>query len=384
MKKKLIALFAATAVAACTLTAVGCKDTDSEPSPSETFTGAVSTQVYSSKGEAIAAGVASELNGESGVQLEMTSYQKVGNLTDTEIEALNLSSEVNGTIQSVEKGKAYFTEANAASAYAAADGDTNPYITVYLIEYKTEGSEISQYKYYIPLPESGESLPMSYLNSVMEADKYKNCTMTCTNATSSTVMGMNVTMTMSYNIAITETQCRIDYSMSMLGMTQSLSVYLAETGNTVKCVGEMDGEFFDFDLDSIELDIDSISDLYDSQITEVECLTHTKTDYGFTMKEEFLEPLSKLAIDAGLNATGVVVGNINYDTPYCNYYVVEGKLYKMTNHFGGNAQVRIEMEDGSTTVTNVAIASNTVVKYTNFGTTTVSIPNGAKALLGIN
>lgn len=319
MKKKLIALFAATAVAACTVTAVGCnKNTANEPAPSETFKGAVSMQAYSSQSEAIAACVASELNGDSGVQLEMTSYQKVGDLTETEIVELNLSSEVNGTIESVEKGKAYFAEANAASAYAAADGDNGTYITVYLIKFTPAGAETSQYKYYIPLPESGESLPMSYLNSVMEADKYKNCTVTCTNTTSSTVMGVNVSMTIGYNIAITETQVRIDYTMSMLNFTQSLAIYLAESGNTVNCVAEMDGEFFDFDLNSIELEINSISDLYDSQITEVECITHTKTNYGFTMKEEFIEPISRLAIDSGLNATGEVVGNINYDTPTCN------------------------------------------------------------------
>ena len=384
MKKKLIALFAATAVAACTLSAAGCKSTDNEPAPSETFTGAVSTQAYSSQSEAIAACVASELNGESGVTLEMTQYQKVGDLTETEIQALNITAEVNGTIESVEKGKAYFAEANAASAYAAADGDNGAYITVYVIKFTPAGSQTSQYKYFIPLPEAGESLPMSYLNSVMEADKYKNCTMTCTNTTTSKVMGMSVSMTIGYDMAITETQVKMNYTMSMMGFSQSIAIYLAEVGNTVNCVAEMNGEFIEFDLDSIELEINSIADLYDSQITEIECLTHTKTDYGFKMKDEFLESMSKAVIDSGLYATGEVVGSINYDTPSCEYRVVEGKLYKMNSHFGGNAQVRLEMEDGSTTVSNVSLTSNTEVKYTNFGTTTVTIPSGAKTLLGIN
>lgn len=380
MKNKLLALFAATAVAACTLSIAGCKKDSDEPDPSETFAGTVSTQTYSTQSEAVAACVATELSG-NGVTVEMTGYRKDGELTESEIEKLNISAEVNGGIRSVEKGKAYFTEANAASAYAAADADNGMYITVYVIKFTPEGATTTQYKYFIPLPEAGESLSMSYLTSVFEADKYRNCTVSCTNKTTSKVMGISVTVAIGYNIAITETQVKINYTMSMLGMSQSFAVYLAEAEETVKCVAETEGQFYDFDLSEIDLEINSISDIYTSQITEVECLTHTKTEYGFKMNNEFLEPLAKAVIDSGLYATGEVTGSINYDAPYCNYYVVEGKLYKMTSHFGGNAQI---MTDGAASATNVAITSDTEVKYTNFGTTTVSIPNGAKTLLGIS
>lgn len=377
MKKKLIAVIAAGTIAACTLCATGCNK-NSEPAPSETFEGAVSVQSYASVNEAAENCIIKELSGEE-YKVTFKSYEKSSDLTETEIEKLNIKLTAGETVESVEKGKAYFSEGAAASAYSAANDGNEVYITLYVIKYTAAGSSAAQYKYFIPLPETGESLSASYMNSVMDGEKYKNCTATCTSNVTVSLMGMTVPTTVKYDMALTETQVSMTYTINIMGQSDSMSIYLTQSGNTVKCATEMRGQYIQFDLQDIGLDIDNISELYSSQLTDGQCSMFIKTDYGYKMKNEVIGAFAHEILDSAFAGSGVSSGNITLGDSSCEFRVVEGRLYKATASFSGSSNVII---DGKSSV--MSVTAKTDVIYSNFGMTKVTIPDAAKNLLGIN
>lgn len=207
-KRRLLALFAATAVLAGTMLAVGCGK-DSEPSASEKYTGVVSTQSYTNTESAASACIATEVSGED-YQVTYERYEKEATLTESEVTALNISSEVNGTVESVEKGKIYFSEVSAANAIATAAGEVDLYITVYIIKYTPQGTSVSEYKYVVPLPANNEVLTYSYYDSVMNPDNYKNCTMNAKISMSVKYGGQTESSSTSYTMQITETAAKLN------------------------------------------------------------------------------------------------------------------------------------------------------------------------------
>lgn len=378
-KRRLLALFAATAVLAGTMFAAGCsKDTDSEPAASETFAGVVCSQTFASQEDAAKNYIATEISGED-YSVTYTEYAKEADLTEEEITQLNISSEIDGTIDGVEKGKIYFSEVNAASAVATAAGEVNLYVTVYIIKYTPAGTTTSTYKYIIPLPANNEVLSYSYYNSVMNPANFKNCTATVTTTVTASGQTSSTTQTMQ----ITESAVKMSLTVPTddYGHTTNAAVYLVDSAQGVQCAIEVQGQCMVVNSSYIGLEIDSISEIYASNLNEAQCSLFLKTDYGFKMREEAINGIVESAFDAIFSEYehyGMTV-DWTMSKAECTYKVVDGKLYKTSADLGIDMTVSMQGE----TVSSSA-ASRVDVVYTNYGTTSVTISNIAKQMLGIN
>lgn len=372
MKKRLIAMFVATAVATGTLCLAGCSK-DSEPAASETYTGVVCSQTYSSENDAAAAFVATELSGPD-YQVELKRYEKSATLTESEVTALEISSKVGGTIESVEKGKIYFGEVSQASAQATAAGEADLYVTVYLIKYTPTGSTTSTYTYMIPLPANNEVLTASYFNSVMNPDSYKNCTMTTTTTMTMSAAGQTQSETQTVTMQITETAVKMSMQIPTdnLGNKADATAYLIDSPTGVKCAVEAMGECMVMDAEDMDLDISSISEIYENDISDAQYSLFVKTDYGFKMRAEAISALVDSTFDAIFGMMGI---EYTTDKATAEFKVVDGKLYKATADIAVTATYQ-----GQT----MKAASKVVVTYSNFGTTSVTISDTAKAELGIS
>lgn len=375
-KKRLLAIFAATAIMTGTLLAVGCNKSSGEPDSTETFEGAVCEQSFETQDAAAAACIASEVNG-SEYGVSFSSYEKSEDLTAEKVTELNLSAKVDGTIEGVEKGKIYFTENLQSSAVAASAG-TGLYITVYMIKYKPTGTQTTKYTYLIPLPENGEPLSASYYMDVMNPTKYTNCTIDCNLISKSGAMGYTATVSCKYKMLLNNDQAYISATVSspnelMQTETHTVDMYLAENGGELLCAARRDAENYAVMSADILFDtpVDSISDLITAEITEAQCSMFVKTNYGFALNDKFLEEvLSSAMEEAGVGAT--------FSGMSCKYYVTEGRLSKVTS----NVNMSMPIESGEMSFTVTASANNEIT-YSAFGTTTLEIPANVKTLLGI-
>ncbi len=70
--------------------------------------------------------------------------------------------------------------------------------------------------------------------------------------------------------------------------------------------------------------------------------------------------------------------NIPAESGKADYYVVEGKLYKVTTEISASVSYSAYGQTATGSVRNYAEC-----KYTNFGTTSVTIPEEVKSLLGV-
>lgn len=365
MKRKILALLlvAATAVACLAFTACG------DPAPSETYTGTVSEQSYTSSEDAANAFITNEIASSSDVAVYSGS-NKEKDLTEEEVEVLNVPQENGKTIDHIEKWKVAYTK-SAVQTYAASASAENNYVTVYIIVYKVSDGEISvvdtyEYKYYVPLPENGEALSYSYYASVFNPENYINCTAISNTSSTVKAQGMSVTISVNYKMYITETAAKFEMSVSTFGVKEAMNIYIIKTGSTGKVVVETNGQYSVSSLGDLNLG-DSYEDLFASQLTDAEYSFFTKTDYGFKMNTEKYNAL----LDSLLSQLGG--SNFRLSNAKADYYVVEGKLYKTVAELTASYY-----ESG----TSFSVSAKAECKYINFGTTTVTIPDQVNALLG--
>lgn len=381
-KKRLLAIFAATAIMAGTILAVGCSKSteESEPDSTETFEGTVCAQSFETQNAAAQACVESEINGsEYGVQF--SSYEKGEDLTAEQVTELNLSAKVNGTVEGVEKGKIYFTENSQASAVAASSG-AGLYITVYMIKYTPTGTQTTKYTYLIPLPENGEPLSASYYADVMNPAKYLNCTLDCSTVSTSGAMGITANVTFNYTIQFDNNKAYVHATltqptdMTMSGYiyeTHTVDMYMAENADTLQCAVRRDNsEYAVGDAsDLFGAPVSTLHDLITLDLAEAQYSMFVKTNYGFALNSKFLEEvLSKSLENSGVGAT--------FSGMSCKYYVADGRLSKVTS----NINMSMRIEEGGMSF-NVTASASANVNYTSFGTTSVSIPTDVQSLLGI-
>lgn len=339
----------------------------------DTYEGTVSEQSYESQNDAASAFVAAELSG-SDYRVEMTKYEKQSELSSSQISKLNIEGEVDGTINSVEKGRVYYREAGAVMSVATpvAETDDSVYVTIYIIVFTATGAEVTSYKYYVPLPENGEAISYSYYSSVLNSENYLNCTVKSV-ATSSTTMVMgegtvSSTSDVKYDMYLNSDKMMLEFSITSTegdeSQTLAMTVYMVDTTEGVKCAAVVNGVARSIHLYETGLNITSVSEAYASQLTEAQCSLFVKTSYGFKLKENALKELAGGALELA-----------DFDGD-CDYYVTDGRLSKAVCNFS------FAMTD-PTSNASMSIESNSEVVYSDFGTTTVTLPEDVKTVLGI-
>lgn len=159
MKSKWVKTFILVAVCCMLFTACG---NATVKQAGETFVGALSQEAFDSEDEAAEAFFDDEL----GDAYTWVRYETKGVLKDGEIKELALPDSAD--VDSVtEIAVVYMSEADEGE-----DEEGTEYTqTAYIVKYRS-----GKYTYFTPLPAVGESITKSYLDSIMDGEKYLNCT----------------------------------------------------------------------------------------------------------------------------------------------------------------------------------------------------------------
>lgn len=377
MKKKILAsLLAIVTVFAC-IAFTAC-DSD-KTNYSETYEGTLSTESFTSPVNAAEAFIANEIDSEAS-HATFQSYTKTADLTEGEIAKLSLTEEQIADVKSAEKGVIYYTKATPSTAtlpYAVEDPDLKSQ-TIYIIEFNTS-SVGGSVKYLAPLPKVGEAVTKSYLESVFNLEDYKNCTQTYEMPITVKLSQGGQSATMKINTKatarITETAVEmvVTATASMMGISETKTVksYLVDSPNGILQATLNDG-YWDVTNYTYQTGVEKIADMFASNLPDADYSYLVKTKTGFKISDEYLSTLmDDLLSDAGVGDYYDNGFNISMSA---EYFVSQGRL--------DNVQVSLKMtgsmEGMSSTIT--IKAKNT---FSNFGTTKVTVPAGAKDALGI-
>ncbi len=374
----------------------GCKDDDENKEPteaekeadfieslggvSETYTGAVSTQAYSTNNDAAEAYVQQEIIGLN-KSATIVNTNTVSTLNETQIADLDIPTEEGEEIVSVEEIEVEYTEDESSSgevmatASAPVSGtlNTSKKVRVYIIKYSDDS-----FKYYTPAPVTGETITQSYYNSVFNAETYANCTYT-------SVMDMNIKVTvpnkgsMSIPTVMTQTvQYEADKiymeqttSMKIYGITseETLRIYIEEVDGDLICYANqtIDGETTDwYEAYLTSIGFNSLEELAPFADQYLDYTYFTKTNYGFELSDKNAELYVQQTLSDQLMGSGLE----NFDiSMFAKYYVSEGVLSGMRMDM--NMDYSMYMDGVSATASIVAVME---VKISNVGSTVVEKP----------
>lgn len=328
---------------------------------SEMFFGSISESAYEDKEEAAHDFVSKELTGAT-ASPEYMGYTSDGELKSADLEEINSHNLIEEDFKSGEKVTIRYRNSTAENSVKA-----------YLLDAG------KKYRYFVLPPEEGGIVTNSYLNSVLDGEKYLNCT-------STTIVGMSVLDIMTtYNQTIQFDNDKAYFKQEIPGLISD--VYLEEYSGGItaylKNPEKNDGKFYslaeiqsyyysqgyEYDLFLIkgeeEVNIDSLNSMQDVTdfcfMLDIDASYFVKTLYGFAMTEEKYKAVCKMLAGNKLGEEFDKAWN-DYQVHFrADYYVSEGRLSKseivLNLYYDGNYM----------TVSLTSI-------YSDFGSTTVEMP----------
>lgn len=339
---------------------------------SETFEGVLSLYGYGSSEEAAEAFVNEEL---SGGYAYINKVESKGELSQSEIDALNLPGYIE--YDAVEKVEVTYEIDNpyafggGASGIAKSESKQKTAV-VYVIKCGPD------WKYFAPLPETGDTINKSYYDSVFNSDRYKNCTLEQTVEVYMNIQaeGESIEMTIS-------TEQFIQYQDGKIYMEQRVtsSGYGEEVNETIYLYIEEDeygyvtcyAKTSEYDWREVYLsqvgfyDIDELTPFYDQYL---DYTYFTKASYGFKLADENARRYFEDALMSELGSLGSYIDQDNMKLDmYAEYYVQEGALTGMRT----NADVNITIDAyGESGTLEESVISE--VKVYDYGTTVIERP----------
>lgn len=346
---------------------------------SETFDGIVSRDNYPNSTMAAEAFVTEELKGETGKAI-LHSVESKGELSDSEIRATKIPDRLLEGADAVEEYEIEY-EIGEAAAYTRSGADgvgstQTKRVKVYVIKYGTN------WKYFAPLPETGDTISKSYYDSVFNGDKYKNCTFETT--TTATVKadgaGEHIDMTVEMYQLIKHAENKVYFEqrtvMPSNGESQEMTIcaYLEDNYGRIKCYvkkevgGETIDDWTEGELSTIGFtSLEELTPFYDQYL---DYTYFTKAEYGFKLADENARKYFK---DALMGALGELTIFIDLDTMnldmYAEYYVQDGTLTGMRT----DADVSLIVEEYGESVT-LEEGVTSIVKCYDYGTTVIESP----------
>ncbi len=328
---------------------------------SETFIGSISKMGYSTKDAAARAFVSEELSGNYAAY-EYVGYTKIDELSKSELTEINDRSTTDEEIQSGE---------SVVIKYRNSAVSNN--VKSYLLE------TAENYRYYVLPSASGDPVTNAYINSVLDGEKYLNCT--CTTTIALSVMD---TMT-TYLNQIKFDDDKAYFKQEVPGLisnayfeerTNGLEVYLEHPG-------KRDGEFYTLSeiqsyyakdnlyyelflikgAEKIPVDeLKTIKDITDfAFMLNFDASYLVKKNYGFSITSNGYKAVCKALAGDSLGETFDKVWE-DYKVYFrADYYVSEGRLSK------SQTVLRLLYDDNFITLNLTSV-------YSGFGTTTVEIP----------
>lgn len=349
----------------------------------ESFEGCISTETYTSAEEAAKGFLKEEIDGGM-TSAKYVSYEKTGELTSSDIEALSLGDLTAADITSAEIGTITFnlSTKNSSLASAPASGqDSTRTQTVYLL-----GLSDGAYRYFVPAARNGEMLTKSYYEDMWNPEHYLNCT-------------ISMNMTYEFNMSVSGQTAKVLLDLSFESKTTKTSMW-AKIGMNVRAEGEGAEQMEDLlealaasatEMYALEADgslyscVKSGEDwivepmpgvtfyelMMERNASQPEFLDYSyfeKTDSGFAIAPEKFELYCENFI-GGLGL-GTASASATADGE-ATYFVKDKRLEKAT--------VRIGLSMGAQNGTQISYAASVECNYKDYGTTTVEIPAEVQA-----
>lgn len=346
---------------------------------SETFKGSVSEESFSSPDDAAEAFVSEELAGNASATVH--EVKSNGELSAKQIKALNIPEEILDGSDAVEEMEvSYSLEekselARGGNIVMLGSEKLNKQATVkvYVIKYE------KNWKYFSPMPITGETISRSYYDSVFNYEKYKNCTMEM-NASADAelvVAGESVKITMSFRQLIKYADGKVYIEeiteTTVDGQTEKDEIYgyLETVDSVVQCYVKLskDGDWMLSDLSKIGFSsLDELTPFYDQYL---DYTYFTKTDYGFALADENAQQYFEQALADIFSSISSLIDRdgMNLDM-FAEYYVSDGVLSGMRVEAGIDMTI---VNDGNE-ITSFKMRENATTTCTDYGKTVVDKP----------
>jgi len=345
---------------------------------SETFTGAVSTEEYTTAKEAAEGFVANEVVGMATAEVE--DVKSVQTYTTSNVD-VTIPSELLEGAESIEKMEVtYSVEADEDIGLMSESITAGKQrVVVYVIKFKTN------YRYFVPVPVTGETISKSYYDTVFNSNRYENATLTAVTESTTEIKGTGEVdgelMTAVYRIG-TKLEQTIKYADNKVFLYQKttftqyaaegdqvftdestvneISAYFEQTEDGIICYVKLDADGSWLEGDIRTIGFSSLEELRPFYKEYLDYTYFLKTDYGFALDQDSIQKYIVAAFRFLLEDAGV---NIPDDgvTMTSKYYVQEGALT--------GAQVNLDL---ATSMTDPEFGFTTSIKITAQGTTTCS------------
>ena len=331
---------------------------------SETFTGYVSERTYSTKEETAQQFLAQQLSGETSAPV-MDSFTQVRQLPASELDGIKAMSDSYSNIVSGEEIEVkYVVDGTSGIGNTPYALPQYKYVSVYILV-----TSSGEYYYFVPLQAKGQPLANSYYATVVDAEKYRNCT--------ATVKLQSMTQVIEFGGDI-----------ARLGQPSGSDWYFKDTGYGIEPYlqhpEKMDGKYYSaseinatsgntryqFYIQTVDgmIDVDTMSGMEDLVslvfALDVDASYFVKTDYGFCIPNDKCKEVAKKMFVGSMPDVDAMWEEYNIYFS-AEYYVTEGRL--------SASKVILTMFSGANTYSYSAIST-----YTKFGTTEVSIPGRAE------
>lgn len=333
----------------------------------ETFKGYLSEETYNSEASAVRAFLKEQLDGTT-AECTLKNYSPNKILTASEIDELG----IDGKIYSATDMTVHYTDGNLK------DCKTSLYVV----------RSSNGFRYFAPLPKSGEAVTSSYYNSVLSNKAYNNCTVTTTY--SGHYQSLDATYLQTF---------KFDYTKAYFNQTipsMQVDFYMEQTDDGFEYYSRLpvfgDNKYYtDDEMDkkikeiygsnyyftgyvlkkgSKEYPLDSFADISELSMfiyaADFDGSYFVKTDYGFCMPfEKFKQAVYSMTGTLGEYAS-TVNSEINEHIASLNieYYVSEGRLSKID--YTLQAIIGDDPKDLMSTEMHSL--------FTDFGTTEVILP----------
>ena len=372
----IIALLMLSVVCIC-----ACGDTKENNTPpvgslsnvgNESFKGTLSEETYNSSEDAARDFLRNELDG-STTSTTFVSYAKKSELTEEELAELPLGDLEVADIVSAESGTVtYVLSTTSGYSLTAASSGNQRTQTLYIIQLE------DGFRYFVPDQRNGEMISKSYYEDIWNLENYTNCTMSAKVVVSidakSIMQQAHAEVTVSLDMKCTENAIWMkmtptvkaegdgaeEIAQSIASEFSNMEVYLVEHNATLYACMKSNGTW-----QASRAPFSSLGEFFMANNRQPEFFDHTyfeKTDNGFAIApEKFNLYLQKSGLTSGYDATGEAT-----------YFVKDEHLAKTT--------VRFTLSMSQSGV-SMKTTSSAVCEYSNYGTTTVSIPADLTAYL---
>ena len=350
---------------------------------SDTFRGAVSEESYDTPEDAAVAFVESEVVGSKNANIVDTVSK--GELSNSEIADLDIPADLSEGMQSVELMEVEYTVSDASisasSVQNLAKGSASKTykVKVYVIKYTID------WKYFVPMPVTGETISKSYYDSVFNSEKFANCTYESTNTISAVIdaeaqgqkqkitMDIEIYQIVKYADNKVYFEQRTKSSQKATGMEDTVSeevmyAYMEEVdGEIITYVKTGDSGWIEGELTFIGLS--SMKEMRPFYNQYLDYTYFTREDYGFKLGRESAREYMRQALGATPGFSNLIdIDTMDIDM-YAEYYVNEGALSGMRT----DAVIGMEIVQQGTEM-EMTERVTAIATCTNYGTTVVENP----------